>query len=452
MNQFWCHQCNLSFSSDAEAGSVHCPNCDGEFVEQIEAEQATVAESMAGLGTADPRLFAMTNMIASALNGSSQSLDDEEDEEHDDDDDSVAGGDIEEMFRPFMGQMSQQNGMDPLLQMMNILTGGQIPLVRQRTSSQGQPASNSQPTQPAESNAADSSEGSPRRSRQPTGYRMTVNYSPDGGATIRTTTFDGESSTTTTSVQPPGEDTEAQTNTETETAEGEAAEPARGPGRIFVGAVPLGGRMGTADNNPVQVDFPTLLQQIFSQAYGPAMGGGDEFAAGMNPLFQMMGMTGNPGDYVTSQRGLDDVLSRLMEQTQGKNVPPPATDDMISNLPREPATVADLDVQKECPVCQDDFELGKDMVIMPCKHRFHSVCLKHWLKINGTCPVCRFSLITGKKHDHSQDHLNQPDTSSSNPAPPSSSSTSYSSTVNPSTSADRRETADRSRSRSPQRQ
>ena len=27
---------------------------------------------------------------------------------------------------------------------------------------------------------------------------------------------------------------------------------------------------------------------------------------------------------------------------------------------------------------------------MPCKHRFHSACIKNWLQIRRLCPLCRF--------------------------------------------------------------
>ncbi|XP_042460578.1 uncharacterized protein LOC122044103 [Zingiber officinale] len=34
-------------------------------------------------------------------------------------------------------------------------------------------------------------------------------------------------------------------------------------------------------------------------------------------------------------------------------------------------------------------------VAMPCRHRFHEVCLKEWLARSNSCPVCRFPLPVG---------------------------------------------------------
>ena len=52
-----------------------------------------------------------------------------------------------------------------------------------------------------------------------------------------------------------------------------------------------------------------------------------------------------------------------------------------------------LDLHKECPVCQDDFVEGVETIVLPCKHIFHPDCILNWLKLNGTCPVCRLSLV-----------------------------------------------------------
>ena len=45
----------------------------------------------------------------------------------------------------------------------------------------------------------------------------------------------------------------------------------------------------------------------------------------------------------------------------------------------------DIYKKQDCPICLDkdsDFELE-------CKHRFHKDCIKEWLKIKHSCPLCR---------------------------------------------------------------
>ncbi|KAG6494394.1 E3 ubiquitin-protein ligase MPSR1-like isoform X2 [Zingiber officinale] len=60
-------------------------------------------------------------------------------------------------------------------------------------------------------------------------------------------------------------------------------------------------------------------------------------------------------------------------------------------------TVRDvLGEEEECPVCLDGMDGGGDEAVavreMPCRHRFHEVCIVKWLGIRGSCPVCRFRM------------------------------------------------------------
>ncbi|KAI7741820.1 hypothetical protein M8C21_003253 [Ambrosia artemisiifolia] len=45
-----------------------------------------------------------------------------------------------------------------------------------------------------------------------------------------------------------------------------------------------------------------------------------------------------------------------------------------------------------CPICLSEYNV-KEMVrcIPECRHCFHAECIDEWLKVNGTCPVCRNS-------------------------------------------------------------
>lgn len=43
-----------------------------------------------------------------------------------------------------------------------------------------------------------------------------------------------------------------------------------------------------------------------------------------------------------------------------------------------------------CPICLAEYCSKETLRCIPeCKHCFHADCIDEWLRLNGTCPVCR---------------------------------------------------------------
>ncbi|KAF9270716.1 hypothetical protein L218DRAFT_889414 [Marasmius fiardii PR-910] len=107
---------------------------------------------------------------------------------------------------------------------------------------------------------------------------------------------------------------------------------------------------------------------------------------------------GRMGDYVFNQEALDQIITQLMENSNASR-PVPATEEIISNLPREVLKEGCSTLEKDCAVCKEQFTLetedpGEQVVVtLPCKHPFHEPCILPWLKSSGTCPVCRHQLV-----------------------------------------------------------
>ncbi|KAI8379417.1 uncharacterized protein BYT42DRAFT_326113 [Radiomyces spectabilis] len=104
------------------------------------------------------------------------------------------------------------------------------------------------------------------------------------------------------------------------------------------------------------------------------------------------GFVGNPNDYVFSQNALDNIITQLMEQTAGRSAPPPASDEVIESLKKRSLTEEEIGRQADCAVCKDEFAKVEQVIELPCQHIFHEDCIKPWLKMNGTCPVCRHAV------------------------------------------------------------
>jgi hypothetical protein len=47
--------------------------------------------------------------------------------------------------------------------------------------------------------------------------------------------------------------------------------------------------------------------------------------------------------------------------------------------------------EENCVVCMEPCETCETCCILPCLHKFHSVCIHPWLMENATCPICRVS-------------------------------------------------------------
>lgn len=106
----------------------------------------------------------------------------------------------------------------------------------------------------------------------------------------------------------------------------------------------------------------------------------------------------NLGDYVTSDSAMQDILNQLINMTgaTGGHNPTPASESTIKSLKKfkfDPASVGQED-PVECAICKDTFAVGDSCMELPCKHFFHDEdCIVLWLKQNGSCPVCRHSLV-----------------------------------------------------------
>ncbi|KAF7808614.1 E3 ubiquitin protein ligase RIE1-like [Senna tora] len=51
----------------------------------------------------------------------------------------------------------------------------------------------------------------------------------------------------------------------------------------------------------------------------------------------------------------------------------------------------------ECCICLTSYEDGTELHALPCNHHFHSTCIVKWLKMNATCPLCKYNILKGNE-------------------------------------------------------
>ncbi|PIA19624.1 hypothetical protein COEREDRAFT_78942 [Coemansia reversa NRRL 1564] len=200
-----------------------------------------------------------------------------------------------------------------------------------------------------------------------------------------------------------------------------------GDGRATGGDnAPQEGQDREHDHRPMFIDpnenAPISIGNFISSLLGALAGAprGD----GTGGAGQIFGVPiGNLGDYAWGQNSFDDIITQIMEQNQGVHAPPPASEESINQLPRRKISAEEAAAKAECGICMDEYNPGEEVMTLPCKHFYHIECIDHWLKMNGTCPICR-TRIDGKEdctHSAPPAHSDMP---GSFPASPAGASTS----------------------------
>ena len=83
----------------------------------------------------------------------------------------------------------------------------------------------------------------------------------------------------------------------------------------------------------------------------------------------------------------------------------PASKDSIEAMPRLESL--SLKEDEHCAVCLEGYERGGEAREMPCKHKFHSSCIELWLKVKGSCPICRFGMPVVEEEGRGQRRKNR---------------------------------------------
>ncbi|XP_013170034.1 PREDICTED: E3 ubiquitin-protein ligase RNF126-like [Papilio xuthus] len=113
---------------------------------------------------------------------------------------------------------------------------------------------------------------------------------------------------------------------------------------------------------------------------------------------------GAPGDYVLGGEGLDAVITQMLGQLDTSG-PPPLPGDQLAALPTETITAEQAAENTTCSICWENFLEGESVSRLECLHMYHSTCIRPWLQLHATCPICRRSLLV------------QPPPGESNPQP-----------------------------------
>ena len=64
------------------------------------------------------------------------------------------------------------------------------------------------------------------------------------------------------------------------------------------------------------------------------------------------------------------------------------------NLDKLPILFVNCDEDAHCAICISDYEDNDLIRQISCSHHFHSDCVDEWFKLNSSCPLCKFDIVT----------------------------------------------------------
>jgi len=81
-------------------------------------------------------------------------------------------------------------------------------------------------------------------------------------------------------------------------------------------------------------------------------------------------------------------IEEFLRNDPNNHGPAPASEEAINKLEQVQYNAEGAEI-KCCPVCQEDYNQGENLVRLPCKHEYHGDCVKPWLNKHNSCPMCR---------------------------------------------------------------
>jgi hypothetical protein len=151
------------------------------------------------------------------------------------------------------------------------------------------------------------------------------------------------------------------------------------------------------------------------QAKGGALGKSREHSDGDAFLLDGISATGRKGSSVILEGTEENAGNgrRGVEVTEGREVLKGtcgAEDDYLEAGSRILEGEMQLEEGEgegegeECIICQEEYQEGEEVTVLPCKHEFHVTCVVPWLEKHHTCPTCRHELDQEGPSQHEVSH------------------------------------------------
>ncbi|EQC35260.1 hypothetical protein SDRG_07487 [Saprolegnia diclina VS20] len=116
-------------------------------------------------------------------------------------------------------------------------------------------------------------------------------------------------------------------------------------------------------------------------------------------------MTTAPMNPPVADEALDEIWRTTLQDEMHARTQRGAGADLVADWHRvAPAYIALLPSQSvpessslqrfECSICLESYEVGEDVLTLPCAHLVHTICGTEWLSRNNACPSCTTPIVS----------------------------------------------------------
>ncbi|XP_021714627.1 uncharacterized RING finger protein P32A8.03c-like [Chenopodium quinoa] len=87
----------------------------------------------------------------------------------------------------------------------------------------------------------------------------------------------------------------------------------------------------------------------------------------------------------------DDIDDFLGEEEEEAAAPGLTEEQIVNSMKIEKYTANTTTTDSSCPICWEDYKEGEVIAKLDCAHahKFHTGCVKSWLRKHNSCPLCR---------------------------------------------------------------
>lgn len=136
------------------------------------------------------------------------------------------------------------------------------------------------------------------------------------------------------------------------------------------------------DNEPIDNDPNGYGYNDYNGSYG-----GDTFLFDSKAGFLIVGIAIYMTCFCLRSRAVNNHVSDL-DNSLNQESRNAINSKIISEIKKNTVKLENIK-EPTCSICLEDFDSGKEIICLDCKHIYHTECIIQWINKDASCPLCR---------------------------------------------------------------